>query len=141
MEAMGSKVQAKKLMADAGVPVLEELSPASLVEGDLPMLVKASAGGGGRGMRIVRAMDEVASAVELASAEATSSMARTMRMPRPPPPADALTSMGKSPSTSEAGDNSSSTGTPASAISFLAWTFEPMASIAVSYTHLRAHET
>src|SRR5680860_658553 len=72
MEAMGSKVQAKKLMADAGVPVLEELSPASLVEGDLPMLVKASAGGGGRGMRIVRAMDEVASAVELASAEAES---------------------------------------------------------------------
>jgi len=72
MESMGSKVEAKKLMADAGVPVLEELSPVSLTEGDLPMLVKASAGGGGRGMRIVRAMDEVASAVELASAEAES---------------------------------------------------------------------
>ena len=72
MESMGSKVEAKKLMADAGVPVLEELSPASLTEDDLPLLVKASAGGGGRGMRIVRNIDEVASAVELASAESES---------------------------------------------------------------------
>ena len=53
--AMGSKVEAKKLMAAAGVPVLPELDrrPTS-TEADLPVLVKASAGGGGRGMRVVR---------------------------------------------------------------------------------------
>ena len=52
--AMGSKVEAKKLMADAGVPVLPELDPAAVTDADLPVLIKASAGGGGRGMRIVR---------------------------------------------------------------------------------------
>ena len=51
IEAMGSKVEAKKLMAAAGVPVLAPDEPS---EADLPLLVKASAGGGGRGMRIVR---------------------------------------------------------------------------------------
>ncbi|MGH3333285.1 MAG: acetyl/propionyl/methylcrotonyl-CoA carboxylase subunit alpha [Nocardioidaceae bacterium] len=72
IEQMGSKVEAKKLMADAGVPVLTELSPASVTEQDLPLLVKASAGGGGRGMRVVRNVDEVAAQVELASNEAAS---------------------------------------------------------------------
>src|SRR6476661_10578815 len=48
--AMGSKVEAKKLMAAAGVPVLPELDPAEVTEKDLPVLIKASAGGGGRGM-------------------------------------------------------------------------------------------
>ena len=72
IESMGSKVAARKLMADAGVPVLEEISPASVTADDLPLLVKASAGGGGRGMRIVRSVDDVAAAVELASAEAAS---------------------------------------------------------------------
>ena len=72
MEQMASKVAAKKLMAAAGVPVLEELSPADVTEADLPLLVKASAGGGGRGMRIVRDLAEVATAVEQASAEAAS---------------------------------------------------------------------
>ena len=52
--AMGSKIEAKGLMAAAGVPVLPELDPATVTESDLPVLVKASAGGGGRGMRIVR---------------------------------------------------------------------------------------
>ncbi|MGZ4495824.1 MAG: ATP-binding protein [Nocardioides sp.] len=72
IEQMGSKVAAKKLMADAGVPVLDEVAPAAVTEADLPLLVKASAGGGGRGMRVVRGLDEVAAAVEQASAEAAS---------------------------------------------------------------------
>jgi len=72
MESMGSKVEAKKLMAKAAVPVLDEISPASVTEADLPLLVKASAGGGGRGMRIARTLDEVELAVEQAAAEAES---------------------------------------------------------------------
>ncbi len=59
-------------MAAAGVPVLPELSPSEVTEDDLPLLVKASAGGGGRGMRVVRTLAEVAGAVEQASAEAAS---------------------------------------------------------------------
>ena len=42
--AMGSKVEAKRLMAAAGVPVLPQLAPADLTEADLPVLIKASAG-------------------------------------------------------------------------------------------------
>ena len=72
IDAMGSKVAAKKLMADAGVPVFGEIDPAAATEDDLPLLVKASAGGGGRGMRIVRSLDELADQVAQASAEAES---------------------------------------------------------------------
>ena len=72
MEQMASKVAAKKLMSAAGVPVLPELSPDTVTDADLPLLVKASAGGGGRGMRVVRTLAEVADAVEQASAEAAS---------------------------------------------------------------------
>ncbi|MFD9890298.1 acetyl/propionyl/methylcrotonyl-CoA carboxylase subunit alpha [Amycolatopsis sp. NPDC059027] len=69
---MGSKVESKRLMAAAGVPVLSELDPGEVTEADLPLLVKASAGGGGRGMRVVRKLDELAEAVESARAEAGS---------------------------------------------------------------------
>ncbi len=72
VEQMGSKVEARKLMADAGVPVLPELAPAAVTDADLPLLVKASAGGGGRGMRVVRTTAELGAAVEQASAEAAS---------------------------------------------------------------------
>ncbi|HEU4513797.1 MAG TPA: biotin carboxylase N-terminal domain-containing protein [Nocardioidaceae bacterium] len=72
IEAMGSKVEAKKLMEKAGVPVLGEIHPASVTESDLPLLVKASAGGGGRGMRVVRFVDQVAAQVEQAANEAAS---------------------------------------------------------------------
>jgi propionyl-CoA carboxylase alpha chain len=72
IETMGSKVESKRLMAAAGVPVLSELDPASVTAEDLPLLVKASAGGGGRGMRVVRSLDELAEAVEGAGAEAAS---------------------------------------------------------------------
>ncbi|GLW65152.1 acetyl/propionyl-CoA carboxylase subuit alpha [Actinomadura rubrobrunea] len=70
--AMGSKIEAKKLMAAADVPVLPELDPDAVAPADLPVLVKASAGGGGRGMRVVRAMDELADAVAAARREAQS---------------------------------------------------------------------
>jgi propionyl-CoA carboxylase alpha chain len=69
---MGSKVEAKRIMAAAGVPVLPELDPETVTEADLPVLVKASAGGGGRGMRVVRTLDELAAAVASAQAEAAS---------------------------------------------------------------------
>jgi propionyl-CoA carboxylase alpha chain len=72
IEQMGSKVRAKELMQDAGVPVLPNLSPDDATEGDLPLLVKASAGGGGRGMRIVTDLADLAGAVEAARAEAES---------------------------------------------------------------------
>ncbi|TNC22987.1 ATP-binding protein [Amycolatopsis alkalitolerans] len=72
IETMGSKVEAKRITGSAGVPVLSELDPATVTEADLPVLVKASAGGGGRGMRIVRELGELADAVESARAEAAS---------------------------------------------------------------------
>ncbi|MQY09197.1 acetyl/propionyl/methylcrotonyl-CoA carboxylase subunit alpha [Actinomadura macrotermitis] len=70
--AMGSKIEAKKLMAAAGVPVLPELDPGSVTEADLPILVKASAGGGGRGMRVVRALADLPEEVAAARREAES---------------------------------------------------------------------
>ena len=72
IETMGSKVESKRIMERAGVPVLSELDPAKVTEDDLPVLVKASAGGGGRGMRIVRTLHELPDAVESAKAEAAS---------------------------------------------------------------------
>ncbi|WP_228562656.1 acetyl/propionyl/methylcrotonyl-CoA carboxylase subunit alpha [Catenulispora rubra] len=70
--AMGSKVAAKKMMAAAGVPVLRELSADEVGEADLPVLIKASAGGGGRGMRVVRSLAELPGQWEAAQAEAAS---------------------------------------------------------------------
>ncbi|MDX2813015.1 biotin carboxylase N-terminal domain-containing protein [Streptomyces sp. PA03-5A] len=66
IEAMGSKTRAKHLMAEAGVPVLEA-GP-----GDLPVLVKAAAGGGGRGMRVVREAADLERELAAARAEALS---------------------------------------------------------------------
>ncbi|WP_440099956.1 acetyl/propionyl/methylcrotonyl-CoA carboxylase subunit alpha [Streptosporangium sp. H16] len=91
--AMGSKIEAKALMAEAGVPVLPGFVAGpgysmDDLEGDLdavftrmsgtasgwavPLLVKASAGGGGRGMRVVRLTDDLPGAVESARREAAS---------------------------------------------------------------------
>jgi len=72
IESMGSKIEAKKLMASAGVPVLDELDPAAITDADLPVLIKASAGGGGRGMRIVRTLDDLPAQLEGARSEAAS---------------------------------------------------------------------
>lgn len=72
IELMGSKVESKKMMADAGVPVLTQLDPGSVTENELPVLIKASAGGGGRGMRIVRNLENLESELEAAGREALS---------------------------------------------------------------------
>ncbi len=84
IEAMGSKIGAKEIMAAAGVPVLPgavfddvaEPDPAALVKAaddiGYPVLVKAAFGGGGRGMRIVPHAAEVAEAVASARREAAS---------------------------------------------------------------------
>lgn len=76
---MGDKVEARRTMAAAGVPVLPG-SPDAIESSDeakklaleigFPIIVKASAGGGGRGMRIVRSADELESQLELAQSEA-----------------------------------------------------------------------
>jgi propionyl-CoA carboxylase alpha chain len=72
VRAMGSKIESKKLMAAAGVPVLDELDPDSVTEAQLPVLVKASAGGGGRGMRVVRELSALPGEVAAARREAQS---------------------------------------------------------------------
>lgn len=64
IEAMASKTRAKKLM---GLEPLEHVTTE-----DLPVLVKAAAGGGGRGMRIVRELADLETALEAARAEALS---------------------------------------------------------------------
>ncbi len=54
IDAMGSKIEAKRLMAAAGVPGRSTTcAPDAVTAADLPVLIKASAGGGGRGMRVV----------------------------------------------------------------------------------------
>ncbi len=82
IDAMGAKIEAKRLASAAGVPTL----PSAVLLGDdpsvwsaaaadvgYPVLVKASAGGGGKGMRIVESAAALADAVVGARREATSS--------------------------------------------------------------------
>ncbi|HZC90686.1 MAG TPA: biotin carboxylase N-terminal domain-containing protein [Mycobacterium sp.] len=72
VRAMGSKIESKKMMSAAGVPVLEELDPDTVTAAQLPVLVKASSGGGGRGMRVVDQLDSLPSEVAAAQREAQS---------------------------------------------------------------------
>ena len=76
---MGDKVEARRAMKEAGLPILpgsedpiesEEEALKLAREIGFPVIVKASAGGGGRGMRIVRTKEELGSALETASTEA-----------------------------------------------------------------------
>jgi acetyl-CoA carboxylase biotin carboxylase subunit len=76
---MGDKVEARRTMQAAGVPILpgspeplesEEEALRIAREIGFPVIIKASAGGGGRGMRIVRKEDELGAALETASTEA-----------------------------------------------------------------------
>ena len=78
VDQMGDKVRAKEAMRAAGVPLvpgsngtagLEELRRAA-VDAGFPVLLKAAAGGGGKGMRLVESADELEGALAGASAEA-----------------------------------------------------------------------
>jgi acyl-CoA carboxylase subunit alpha len=73
MAAMASKLEAKQLMQNAGVPTLPWASAVdSAEEIGYPVLVKAAAGGGGRGMRIVRSAADLTESVDAARREAES---------------------------------------------------------------------
>src|SRR5262245_62062003 len=76
---MGSKIAAKEIMAAAGVPVVPGFTVGGLSAREIadraatlgyPVLVKASAGGGGKGMRIVQSPDRLPTALEAARREA-----------------------------------------------------------------------
>jgi acetyl-CoA carboxylase, biotin carboxylase subunit len=78
IETMGDKVRAKEAMAAAGLPLVPGSDgPADLTEArrlvtelGLPLLLKAAAGGGGRGMRLVTGEDELEAAFQTAASEA-----------------------------------------------------------------------
>lgn len=66
IEAMASKTRAKEVMG------IEPLKTGDITAGDLPVLVKAAAGGGGRGMRVVRELTDLDEQLAAAGAEALS---------------------------------------------------------------------
>ncbi len=68
----GDKVAAKRVAREAGVPVLPDGAPDEI---GFPLLVKAAAGGGGRGMRVVRSADALEDALEAAEREASGAFA------------------------------------------------------------------
>ena len=79
IELMGNKAAAKQRMLEAGVPCVPgyqgaDQSDAVLIDEAekiaLPIMVKAAAGGGGRGMRLVTDSDELSNAIKLARSEA-----------------------------------------------------------------------
>src|SRR5579864_4275472 len=79
IEKMGSKIDARRLAEASGVPVVPGETPADQSDGGVraaaerlgfPLLVKASAGGGGKGMRSVLEADELTAAIQAARREA-----------------------------------------------------------------------
>ena len=81
MELLGNKIAARRLMAGSGIPVIAGSGQQAQDEDPLatakrigfPLLVKAAAGGGGKGMRVVRSAEELPSLLALASREAAAS--------------------------------------------------------------------
>jgi acetyl-CoA carboxylase biotin carboxylase subunit len=80
--SMGSKLESRRLMTEAGVPVvpggqqaLEDLDEAQALAEEIgfPVMLKASAGGGGKGMRLVGSADELAAAFRATRSEAAAS--------------------------------------------------------------------
>ncbi|HWE31361.1 MAG TPA: acetyl-CoA carboxylase biotin carboxylase subunit [Polyangia bacterium] len=78
MRLMGGKISARKAMVEAGVPILpgtglletDDQALTAVDEIGLPVIIKASAGGGGRGMKIVKDRDRLLAQLEVARAEA-----------------------------------------------------------------------
>jgi len=79
---MGSKIESKRIAVEHGVPVVpgyhgDDQAPAVLAEAaariGFPVLIKASAGGGGKGMRVVRSAAEFAAALDTVRREAKAS--------------------------------------------------------------------
>lgn len=75
LEVMGDKIRSKNHVADAGVPMVEGISEPGLTDEQLveatrdmsfPMLIKPSAGGGGKGMHVVECHDQLAGQLETA---------------------------------------------------------------------------
>ncbi|WP_340644788.1 acetyl-CoA carboxylase biotin carboxylase subunit [Phenylobacterium sp.] len=95
---MGDKITAKQAVKDAGIPVVpgsdgavttEEEAFAAARQIGFPVLIKAAAGGGGRGMKVAETMEDLAEAVSTARAEARASfgddavyMERYLQTPR-----------------------------------------------------------
>jgi acetyl-CoA carboxylase biotin carboxylase subunit len=82
IQLLGSKAEARALALESGVPVVPGLDSACMLDADLaaainemgfPLLIKASAGGGGKGMRVVRSAAEFNDALPMARREALSS--------------------------------------------------------------------
>jgi len=82
MELMGNKLAAKETVKEYGIPMVEgvdeaivnvEESLAKAIEIGFPILVKAAAGGGGKGMRVVEKAEEFVEQMKLAISEAESS--------------------------------------------------------------------
>ena len=76
---MGDKTQARRIATEAGVPIIpgtddpimdKEEAYEWCKKNGLPVMMKASMGGGGRGMRVVRSMEEVKESFERCSSEA-----------------------------------------------------------------------
>jgi acetyl-CoA carboxylase biotin carboxylase subunit len=78
MRLMGDKVSARKAMVDAGVPILpgtgfietDEQAEEAVERIGLPVIIKASAGGGGRGMKIVESKERLSAQLAAARSEA-----------------------------------------------------------------------
>ncbi len=99
IKLLGDKARAKKAMKKAGVPMLpgsdgpvtgEEHALKVVKEIGYPVIVKAVAGGGGRGMRVVRSAGELANALRTAHARSRSRVRQRRRLhrevPREPAP-------------------------------------------------------
>ncbi|MDZ4662552.1 MAG: acetyl-CoA carboxylase biotin carboxylase subunit [Pseudomonadota bacterium] len=78
IEAMGDKLNARKIMQEAGVPIVpgspgpvttEEEATKVAQKIGLPVIIKASSGGGGKGMRIVHKIEDLPSALRAAKSE------------------------------------------------------------------------
>ncbi len=79
---MGLKSNARRLAAEAGVPVVpgfdgedQQMLNGQILKIGFPVIIKASAGGGGKGMRVVRSEDEIEGSIETARREAEKAFA------------------------------------------------------------------